>query len=307
MAHEIEAVVGPDGWITWDALTSRVDRKTVAGWVGGGRLRRIQPGVYALPSAAGEWRIRLQAAVRVTGGVVSHRTALALWDLLPPEPRGSVHLTVALNRSGRGTDGLALHRTRDLVDAVRRVDGLPVTSAERAVVDSWGRPGGLSRQELRAAAIDAVRRRLCTPRDLQREIDRRPCLPGRAALVELVRLLAEGCRSELEIWGCLHVLRGPGMPVFTLQRPIAVAGERFFLDAACDEVLLAVETDGASFHGSREQRERDIRRDALLASVGWQTLRFGFRRMTSSPDACRRDIRSAYQARRRLLRLDDVR
>jgi very-short-patch-repair endonuclease len=307
MAHEIEAVVGPDGWITWDALTARVDRKTVAGWVGGGRLRRIQPGVYALPSAAGEWRIRLQAAVRVTGGVVSHRTALALWDLLPPEPRGPVHLTVALNRSGRGTDGLALHRTRDLVDAVRRVDGLPVTSAERAVVDSWGRPGGLSRQELRAAAIDAVRRRLCSPRDLQREIDRRPCLPGRAALVVLVRLLAEGCRSELEIWGCLHVLRGPGMPVFTLQRRIAVAGERFFLDAACDEVLLAVEMDGAGFHGSREQRERDIRRDALLASVGWQTLRFGFRRMTSSPDACRRDIRSAYQARRRLLRLDDVR
>lgn len=307
MAHEIEAVVGPDGWISWDALTSRVDRKTVASWVGGGRLRRIQPGVYALPSAAGQWRTRLEAAVRVTGGVVSHRTALALWDLLPPESQGPVHLTVGLSRSGRGTDGLVLHRTRDLVEVVRRVDGLPVTSAERAVVDSWGRPGGLSRHELRAAAIDAVRRRLCSPRDLLREIERRPCLPGRAALVALVRLLAEGCRSELEIWGCLHVLRGPGMPVFTLQRRIEVAGERFFLDAACDDVLLAVEMDGASFHGSRQQRERDIRRDALLASVGWQTLRFGFRRMTSSPDSCRRDIRSAHQARRRLLRLDDVR
>ncbi len=307
MAHEVEAVVGPDGWITWDALTARVDRKTVASWVGGGRLHRIHPGVYAVPSAAGDWRIRVEAAVRACDGVVSHRTALTLWDLLPAEPRAPIHLTVAHSRSGRGTSGVALHRTRRLGEAVRRVDGLPVTCVERAVVDSWGRPAGLTRSDVRAAAIDSVRRRLCSPRDLLREVERRPCLPGRAALVDLVRLLAEGCQSELEIWGCVHVLRGPGMPAFTLQRPVEVAGQRFVLDAACDEVLLAVELDGASFHGSRQQRERDIRRDALLASVGWQTLRFGYRRLTGSPDACRRDIRSTYQARRQLLRLDEVR
>ena len=74
----------------------------------------------------------------------------------------------------------------------------------------------------------------------------------------------------------------------------------FFLDAAYDEIRLAVEMDGAAWHGSRQQRERDIRRDALLATVGWQTLRFGFRRMTTSPEACRRDIRAAYSARRAL-------
>jgi very-short-patch-repair endonuclease len=121
-------------------------------------------------------------------------------------------------------------------------------------------------------------------------------------LAGLTRLLGEGCQSELEIWGVLHVLRGPGMPVFTLQRTVVVRGETFVLDAACDEVLLAVEMDGAAWHGSKEQRERDIRRDALVATIGWQTLRFGFGRMTSAPDACRRDIRSAYEARLRLFR-----
>jgi len=50
-------------------------------------------------------------------------------------------------------------------------------------------------------------------------------------------------------------------------------------------VRLAVELDGAAWHGSREQRERDIRRDALLATVGWRTLRLGFTRLTSAPDA----------------------
>ncbi|MFD2093109.1 endonuclease domain-containing protein [Blastococcus deserti] len=236
---------------------------------------------------------------------MSHRSALALWDLAPPG--GPIHLSVEHTRSGRGTAGVVLHRTRALADTLRRVDGLPVSCVERAVVDTWGAPGGLSRAEVRAAAIEAVRRRLCLPRQLSAEVERRPCLRSRGALGQLVGLLADGCRSELEIWGCLNVLRGPGMPAFTLQHRVEVAGERFILDAACEQVLLAVEMDGAAWHGSRSQREKDIRRDALLATIGWQTLRFGHRRLTSAPDGCRRDIRSAYTARRRLMGLDGVR
>jgi very-short-patch-repair endonuclease len=79
-----------------------------------------------------------------------------------------------------------------------------------------------------------------------------------------------------------------------------VGGQTLFLDAAYEDVMLAVEMDGAARHGSRQQRERDISRDALLATVGWQTLRFGFRRMTTAPEACRRELGAAYDARRRL-------
>jgi very-short-patch-repair endonuclease len=295
VAHDIAAVVGPAEWITWEALTERVDRKTVALWTGAGRLVRLQPGVYATAAGALDWRVRVEAAVRSPGSVASHRTALALWGLA--SPGSAVHVTVPHGGTSRGSASVVLHRSRDLRDVVRRVDGLPVTCVERAIVDAWGRPGGLTRAALRAAAIDAVRRRLCSPRDLSIELGRRPELRARATLVELVRLLAEGCRSELEIWGCLHVLRGPGMPEFTLQRRVEVRGEAFLLDAACEETMLAVELDGAAWHGSREQRERDIRRDALLATVGWQTLRFGFSRLTGSPESCRRDIRAAHAAR----------
>jgi very-short-patch-repair endonuclease len=69
-------------------------------------------------------------------------------------------------------------------------------------------------------------------------------------------------------------------------------------------VRLAVEMDGAAWHGSREQRERDIRRDALLATVGWQTLRFSFARLTGAPDDCRREIRAVHAARLRVIRPD---
>jgi very-short-patch-repair endonuclease len=305
VAHDLDTLVGPEGWTTWESLSARVDRKTIARWVDSGRLHRLHPGIYALPAASRAWRSRLEAAVHSTSGVISHRSALALWELA--SPGADVHLTVELSRSARGGAGVVLHRTRELRDTIRRVDGLPVSCVERSVVDSWGSPGGLSRGELRAAAIGAVRRRRCRPRQLLDEVARRPCLRSRAALLQLVALLNDGCQSELEIWGCLNVLRGPGMPPFVQQRRIAVGPERFALDAAYDDVKLAVEMDGAAWHGSREQRERDIRRDALLATIGWQTLRFGYRRLTTAPDGCRRDILAAYNARRRLIGLDGVR
>ena len=295
MALDVATVLGPTGWATWSELTARVDRATVARWVGTGRLVRLQPEVYALPTLADDWRVRVAAAVRACGGVASHDTALALWGLAPQT--GLVHLTVDHRRSGRGTAGVVLHRSRDAVSPIRRLDGLPVTCPERAVVDVWGSARGRARDDARAAAITAVRRRLCGPRDLLHEVERRPCLPGRAALVDLVRLLADGCQSELEIWGCLRVLRTPGMPRFRQQHWITVGGESFALDAAYEEVLLAVEMDGAAFHGSREQRERDIRRDALAATIGWQTLRFGYRRLTQEAERCGREIRAVYDAR----------
>ena len=307
MGLSVQSVVGPEGWTTWEALTGRISPTTVRSWVGSGRLVRLGSGLYAVPSAAADWRTRARAVARECGAVVSHGTALALWGLVPPATGAPLHLSVDPGRSGRGPDGVVLHRVSGLDWHVRRVDGIAVTSTERSLVDAWGSGGAADRTALRAAVIDAVRQRLCRPRQLFDELELRPRLPGRRALLDLVRLLADGCRSELEIWGCLHVLRAPGMPPFVQQRELVVAGERFFLDAAYDEAMLAVEMDGAAWHGSQQQREKDIRRDALAATIGWQTLRFSYRRMTGGPDSCRGVIRSTHDARLRLLRGNDVR
>ena len=299
MALDVASVVGPDGWTTWEALTARVDRKTVIRWTAAGTLVRLQPGVYATPTAAAKWRMRVEAAVLSRGGVASHRTALALWGLVPPG--GPVHVTVEPPRSNRRSADVVLHRAVGLQDAVRSVDGVPVTCVERSLVDTWGSPGNLVLAAVRAAVITAVRRRMCSPGDLAFEVARRPQVRARASLVELVRLLAEGCQSELEIWGCLNVLQAPGMPRFSLQHRVEVRGRTFFLDAACEEVRLAVEMDGAAWHGSRDQRERDIHRDALMATIGWQTLRFSFTRLTDSPGGCQHDIRAVHAARLQLI------
>jgi very-short-patch-repair endonuclease len=238
--------------------------------------------------------------------VASHATALALWELIE-HPDGPVHITVDTARSARGSAGVVVHRAPGAFDQRRKAAGLALTPVERSVVDTWGLPGRSRRADIRAAAISAVRQRLCSPEDLALELARRPRLAGRKELDRLVTLLADGCQSELEIWGCLHVLRAPDMPAFTQQRRVVVSGRSFILDAAYDEVQLAVEMDGAAWHGSRQQRERDIARDALLATVGWQTLRFSFARLTSSPEACRRQILAVRAQRLRLFSGDRVR
>ncbi|MGY1713676.1 DUF559 domain-containing protein [Geodermatophilus sp. SYSU D01106] len=302
---DVDLVVGPAGWATRAELLRHVSARTLSTWVTRGRLVRLAPGVLATPVAAQRWRVRVAAALAGRGAVASHGTALALWQLLPPPP-GPVHVTVADGRSARGPAGVVVHRNAAAVADRRRAGGLPVTSVERAVVDAWG-AGPPTRTDVRAAAITAVRQRLCRPADLAYELERSTRLRGRAELAALVGLLADGCRSELEIWGCLRVLRAPGMPPFTQQRRLAVRGETFFLDAAYDDAQLAVEMDGAAWHGSRDQRESDIRRDSLVATAGWQTLRYGYRRLTTAPDECRRDVLAVYRARRRLLGGDSVR
>jgi very-short-patch-repair endonuclease len=271
-----------------------------------GKLVRPHPRIYAVPSAAAKWQVRLEAGLSARQAVASHGTALAVYGLIAP-PAGPLHLTVQRGRSVRGSSDVVLHRVGHLASERRRWNGVPITSAARAVVDTWGNPGTVARTAVRAAAIMAVRDRLCRPDDLAAELARRPQLSGRAELAHLIKLLIEGCQSELEIWGCLHILRGPGMPTFVHQRQLIVRGEVFILDAACEESMLAVEFDGAAWHGSKQQRERDIRRDALVATVGWQTLRFGYGRATEAANACRRDILAVHEARLRLMRGGRVR
>lgn len=300
MAHDPRQIIGADGWATVPELLKRVSRRTLSSWVASGKLVRIRPGVLALPAAAENWRVRVAAAVHRRDAVASHVTALALWELMP-HPAGPVHITVGRSMSRRGSPGLAVHRAADAYAERRRVEGLPVSSAERAVVDAWGTSGAPDRGAVRAAAISGVRRRICSASELRYELERSVVLRGRAELGRLVGLLADGCQSELEVWGCLQVLRAPGMPPFVQQRRLRVGAETFLLDAACEESMLAVEMDGAAWHGSRAQRERDIRRDALVATVGWQTLRFSYARMTRSPVACRKEVLAVHAARLRLL------
>ena len=149
----------------------------------------------------------------------------------------------------------------------------------------------------RAAVITTPRERQPRPAELRAQVAARPALPGRRDLLDLVTKVEGGSHSELEIWGVDRVLTGPGMPRFVRQFRIALPHWNVTLDAAIPELRVAIELDGAAFHGDQAARERDIRRDVALAALGWVVLRFSYRRITTEPDACRREILGVLAAR----------
>ena len=260
------------------------------------------PGVLLLPERGADWRTRSLAAVLATRGVLSHRTALAVWRVVPPA--GPVHVTVPMARRALVRPGLVVHRVSGL--RTDRLGPYPVTDLPRSLIDAWGwacgRAGSAREQEAaRGAVITTVRERQVTTRAIRQELPGRPQLAGRRALEDLLRLLDQGCQSELEIWGVRHVLTGAGLPAFVQQHRVRLPSGSAYLDAAAPDLLVDVELDGAAFHGSAADRERDTRRDVALAALGWVVLRFSYRRLTTDPQGCRDQIAAVCAARRRQL------
>jgi very-short-patch-repair endonuclease len=242
------------------------------------------------------------AAVLATHGALSHMSALAVWQVLPRE--GPIHVSIPANRRAPRHSGLTVHRARSFV--VDRLGSYPVTGLPRAVIDTWGLSHEATahrgaKAQARAVVIETLRERRVTAQHLRAEVTSRPTLAGRGAFVELLGLVEQGCESELEIWGVRHVLQGPGMPNFVQQHRVHLPWGTVRLDATVPELKVAVELDGAAFHGSPAARERDIRRDTALAARGRVVLRFSYRRLRSDPEGCRREIPEVCRARRMLL------
>ena len=302
MAHDLAALLGPYGVLRTADLAGCADRHSISTWVRRNRLLRPYPGVVALPERWEGWSTRALAAVLATGGVLSHASALSAWLVLPKE--GPVHVSVPAGRRALRRPGLTVHRVQAL--AIDRLGPYPVTSLPRAVVDTWdvahrGTPNRRQREQARAVVIETLRGRRVSVSELRDEVSRRPALSGRRGLSRLIDLVAQGCQSELEIWGVRNVLCGPGMPHVVHQHPVPLPWGTVHLDAAVPELKVAIELDGAAFHGSAAARERDTRRDAALAARGWVVLRFSYRRLTHDPEGCRREIVEVCRARQALL------
>jgi uncharacterized protein YjiS (DUF1127 family) len=112
-----------------------LERHDIAHAAERGRLHRLHQGVYLVGHTAMAPLAREHAALLACGaaGVLSHRTAAALWQLLPAGP--VVDVTV-VGRHVRRRRGVRLHR----VDAIDLADigsrhGLKITSPARTLVD----------------------------------------------------------------------------------------------------------------------------------------------------------------------------
>jgi hypothetical protein len=153
-----------------------------------GQLVRLHRAVYADPQRL-DRRTRLRAAVRYgqERAALSHLSALEVLGLRAGEAEEPIHLTTAPATAFAGT-GLVVHRARGFVMSPPGVlvrQGLPVTSLERSVVDSWPL---LPPEDRRAPVIRAVTDRRTTPGRLRATLDTRPRLADRTTLGRVLHL-----------------------------------------------------------------------------------------------------------------------
>jgi predicted transcriptional regulator of viral defense system len=253
-----------------------------------GGLVAMHQAVYRLGTAEPTIRTRAAAAVLATsrgmqGGVaVSHVGAAVLWGYPgwdPPE-----YLDVS-GIAARRIRGVRVHRVdiqRD--DEVTMLQGIPVTTPARTVLDIAGRGAPRELEQALAAAERAAPR--CREQILAL-LQRRPRHAGSGLLRTLLRLLdASGkpplyLRSRAEALTVRLCARAGLPPPLVNER---IAG--YEVDLVWPEQRIIVEVDGYEFHGSRAAFHRDRDRDRALTAAGYHVLRFTWRQLTSEPDAC---------------------
>jgi very-short-patch-repair endonuclease len=210
------------------------------------------------------------AAVLACGprAVLSHGSAAELWGMLRPRrPSSSAdfqasipHVTVPGN--ARQRRGFKVHRSRTL-DArqVTRQLGIPVTIPSRTLTDIRRT---LPEQQFAAALRQA-------------EFLGLPVAP---------ELEPDRTRSELEA-RFLALCRRHRLP-----RPevnLRIGG--FDVDFLWPEHRLAVEVDGWDSHRTRSAFENDRARDLKLKLLGFEVVRFTWRRLTDDPAAVAVSVR----------------
>jgi very-short-patch-repair endonuclease len=267
------------------------------GHVGRKQLVRVYPHVYRLSDSTDDDLVVLRAALLHAGpeAALSHTTALAMWGHRQLER--PVHLTVNQRIRRAGAPGLVVHRRKNFDpnsnQCVER-RGLRITTLARTVIDSWPL---LPPAERRPLALDLARRGHVSPEGLDEALAERPNVAGRRTLRQTIDLIADGCQSELEAHGVLNVFRHRSLPPGVGQFRIALPTGSIRLDRAWPEVKLAVELDGARYHTSPEDRQRDLARDAALAALGWIVLRFTFADVLRDAKGVRARVLEVYKIR----------
>jgi very-short-patch-repair endonuclease len=262
-------------------------RSAIAHRLAAGRLHRIHRGVYAVGRPSLSARGRQLAATLAYGStaVLSHKSAGSLWELLST---GQLRVDVTVPGTSRQRQKhIRIHRARVLTDEdVAVVDGIPVTSLARTVVDlaSVLRIGALER-----VVEQADRSGLLDPAAVERALGRAPAHRGSG---RLRRLIAVYCapvptRSELER-RFLELVLEAGLPRPRVNTRVAGLEVDFYWP----QWRLVVELDGRAYHSDPRSFERDRVRDARLQRSRCRVLRVTHRRMSSTPAMVIEDIRA---------------
>ena len=184
--------------------------------------------------------------------------------------------------------GIEVHRASLEPDEVTEIDGIPVTTVARTLLDlaTVLRHPRLERAMERAEALQ-----LAEVVPLDALLERHRGQRGTAALRKIVkdRVLPALTRSEVED-RFLTFLDVHGLPRPEVNADLHLDGRWFEADFLWRDRRVIVELDGHQTHGTRAAFERDRERDRILQAHGWRVIRITWRQLHEHPDAVAADL-----------------
>ncbi len=258
--------------------------------LGSGQWVRVLPGVYRIAGAPVDFVQTLRAAALYVGrsGAICGRAAALLHGF----PRiGAERVELASHRNLRCAQGIDVHKTRLSRSDIVFLDGVPVTSELRTLVDL---ANSLDDDELKAVLEHLLRTRRFSAESLAKALARRRA-PGIARLRRLVaQNQTEGPATESECEALVRdSLESWGLPKSTRQKPVRAGKRLRRLDFSWPAQRVALEVDGFFWHSDPAAFESDrIRRNAL-ASEGWTLLHATWRSVLDDPETLFRQLSAA--------------
>jgi hypothetical protein len=266
------------------ALSCGLSRSALDARVMRGLVVREHPSVFAIGGVPRTWRRDVMAAVLSVGdpAAASHRTAAELWGMTSRRGDSIEVVTGRWERVHRPP--FAVHESGDLVASdIVLVDGIPVTSAARTVVDL----GANTPKWLVATCLDtALRKRLLTVGQVYRFIGR-VARRGRRG-VGVIRPLIE----EREEWDGVteseledlfrRALSGAGLRMPEPQYELRDEDGSFVCraDFAYPDRRVLIELDSEGFHMDRKTFRADRIKQNRALALGWETYRFTWHDLT---------------------------
>ena len=259
--------------------TLGLSRNAIEHRVASGRLVGVEEGVFAVaPVLETEpWGRWMGATLTQPGSLLSRLSASVAWGIL--EREGPL---ISVTRPGSGGPrrhgGVLVHRSTRLEGDEDQLNGIPITSVARTLLDITYEVGD---RALARAIREAVRLERTTLYELADALGRYQRWRGSGRLAAGVArysgLPIERARSGAEV-RALEVLRAAGHRDIDLN--VVVAGEEADLVFAGRRLI--VEIDGGPFH---QDEGADARKDAAWAGAGWRVRRLPSGEVYDHPSA----------------------
>ncbi|HVV89109.1 MAG TPA: DUF559 domain-containing protein [Solirubrobacterales bacterium] len=223
------------------------------------------------------------------GAVLSHRSATALFGIWG-SGAGEAHVTVP--RKVRSRRSLRRHFSVLPDDEREVVDGIPVTSAARAVLDLAGDKGEAAAEAaLREMEYIGIYGRLSLPTLLERYPRHKGTPACREALDRVRDDPAGRIRSPLEET-FLPFLDAHRVPRPRLNAWLFLGGHRYQVDCLWPEARLVGELDGFRSHGTKRAFHRDRKRDRRLGAHGYRVVRITEGQVLDEPSNLAADLQA---------------